>query len=99
MEISGRQLTARGVLGIVSAVDGDQWFDVDAAAPYLGFSPKLVYRLIDDGRLHALRFPVRIRRAEVDACLERCRVQPGALAHLDSSSHKRAETNAVVPST
>lgn len=62
----------------------DQWIDVEGAAKLLDFHPNTVYRLIGDGKLPALRFPVRIRRRDLDGLLERCRIKPGELAHLNA---------------
>jgi excisionase family DNA binding protein len=59
-----------------------EWLDVEAAARFLNLRPNTIYRLINDGQLPALRFPVRIRREDLEACLERCRILPGELAHF-----------------
>ncbi|MCA1676440.1 MAG: helix-turn-helix domain-containing protein, partial [Actinobacteria bacterium] len=60
-----------------------EWLGAEAAAAYLNLSPKTIYRLIHDGVLPAVRFPVRVRRDDLDALLDRCRVRPGELAHLN----------------
>lgn len=39
--------------------------------------PNNVYGLIQEGKLPALRFPVRIRRRDLDTLFERCRIKPG----------------------
>ncbi len=54
------------------------------AARYINLPVRSIYRLIHDGRLEAVRFPVRVRRHELDACLERCRIRPGEVAHLNA---------------
>ncbi len=43
-----------------------------------------LYRIIDRGELPAHKFGrvIRLQRADVDAYLERCRVEPGTLSHL-----------------
>ena len=65
-------------------VDRDvEWLDVEAAARYLNFHPNTVYRMVREGKLAALRFPVRIRCEDLDSCLEQCRIRPGQLAHLN----------------
>lgn len=65
-------------------MDGEgDWVDAEAAARYLDFHVNTIYQMVRDGRLPALRFPVRIRRQDLDTCLERCRIQPGELAHLN----------------
>ncbi len=55
-----------------------------AAAKRLGIRLVTLYRIIDGGELPAykIRRVIRLRRADVDAYIERCRVQPGTLAHL-----------------
>jgi excisionase family DNA binding protein len=63
---------------------GDEWLDAEAAARYLGFHVNTIYQMVRDGRLPALRFPVRIRPEDLDTCLERCRIKPGELRHLNA---------------
>ncbi len=55
-----------------------------AAAKRLGIRLVTLYRIIDSGVLPAykVRRVIRLKRADVDAYIERCRVQPGTLAHL-----------------
>ena len=55
-----------------------------AAAKRLGIQLLTLYRIIDGGELPAYKFRrvIRLRRADVDAYIERCRVQPGTLKHL-----------------
>ena len=60
-----------------------EWMDVEAAARYLHFHPNTIYRMVREGQLPALRFPVRIRREDLATCLERCRIMPGELSHLN----------------
>jgi excisionase family DNA binding protein len=64
--------------------DEDEWLDAEAAARYINLPVRSIYRLIHDGRLEAVRLPVRVRRHELDACLERCRIRPGEVAHLNA---------------
>ena len=64
--------------------DEDEWLDAEAAARYINLPVRSIYRLVHDGRLEAVRFPVRVRRHELDACLERCRIRPGEVAHLNA---------------
>lgn len=56
-----------------------EWLDAEAAGRYLNLPTDSIYRMIQDGQLPALRFPVRISRHDLDACFERCRVKPGEL--------------------
>ncbi len=53
-----------------------------AAAKRLGIRLVTLYRIIDTGDLPAykIRRVIRLQRADVDAYLERCRVQPGPSA-------------------
>ena len=55
-----------------------------AAARRLGIRLVTLYRIIDGGELPAykVRRVIRLKRADVDGYIERCRVQPGTLGHL-----------------
>lgn len=77
----------------------EEWLDGEAAARYLGLSQKAVMKLIDEGQLDAQRDPVRMRRADLVACLDRCRIEPGELAHLDPNAGKRAQPGQAAPLT
>ena len=57
-----------------------------AAAKLLGIRLVALYRIIDGGELPAykVRRVIRLRRADVDAYIERCRVPPGTLGHLSA---------------
>ena len=91
-------IARRSVLyALRSVAEQAEWLDVDAAARYLDFHPNTIYRMIREGRLVALRFPVRIRRGDLDACIERCRIKPGELAHLNAYAVGRGETKAGRP--
>ncbi len=46
--------------------DDGQWLGVPEAAHLLGVAPDTIYRLVRSGTLPALRFPVRIRRVDLD---------------------------------
>lgn len=54
------------------------------AADYLGLARESLYRLIDEGALPAYEFSgvIRLKHWEVDAFIDRTRVQPGSLKHL-----------------
>ena len=71
------------------AVAEEEWLDAEAAAAYLGLPTRLVYAMVNAGQVPALRFPLRIRRQDLDNCLERCRIRPGELAHLDANATRR----------
>ena len=67
----------------------EEWLDAEAAAARLGLPIRLVYAMVNAGQLPGLRFPVRIRRQDVEGCLDRCRIRPGELSHLDPNADKR----------
>lgn len=63
---------------------GQEWMGTPSAAAYLGIRLRTLYRLINDGRLPAYR-PARVfrvKKGDLDAFLEACRIQPGELDHL-----------------
>lgn len=68
--------------------DGDEgaivWLSTAEAAHRLGITSRTLYRFIDEGQVPAYRFGrvIRLQRAEVDAFIERSRIQPGTLEHL-----------------
>lgn len=53
------------------------------AATYLRLPLNTIYRLVNTGRLPALRFPIRICREDLNGLLEHCRIKPGELSHLN----------------
>ena len=67
----------------------EEWLDAEAAARHLGLPTRLACAMISAGQLPALCFPVRIRRQDLGGCLERCRIKPGDLAHLDANPDRR----------
>ena len=54
-----------------------------AAAKHLGLQLRTLYGLINRGELPAykIRRVIRLQRADVEAYVERCRVQPRTLRH------------------
>ncbi len=56
-----------------------EYLTVSEVASRLGLPERAIYRPIDEGKLGALRWPVRIPLDEVEAVLERCRIKPGEL--------------------
>jgi excisionase family DNA binding protein len=60
------------------------WLSTAEAANRLGITPRTLYRFIDEGQLPAYRFGrvIRLQQREVDAFIERSRIQPGTLDHL-----------------
>lgn len=81
------------------ADESDEWIEVAEAARRLGIGEATVYRLINDGSLNAARFPVRIRRGDLDVCIDRCRIKPGQLAALDPNAARRPRPGTVGPMT
>lgn len=63
------------------AVQADEWVGAPRAAELLGIRLPTLYRRIDAGELPAFRFGrvIRLRRCDIDAFVERCRVQPGTI--------------------
>lgn len=61
----------------------DEWIDPAEAARLLNLPERIVYTLIEEGKVPAVRWPVRIRRSDLDQCLEASRIKPGDLAHLN----------------
>lgn len=61
-----------------------EWQSTSDAAATLGVTVRTLYRLIDQGVVPAYRFGrvIRLRRSEVEAYVEQCRIEPGDLRHL-----------------
>lgn len=64
----------------------DQYLDAKTAAVRLNLPLNAIYRMIESGKLPALRFPVRIHPDELARLVDRCRIKPGELRHLNQSS-------------
>ncbi len=74
------------------APSGGEYLDAQTAAARLNLPLNTIYRLIEEGKLPALRFPVRIRPEELARVLDRCRIKPGEMRHLNQYSG-RPETD------
>ena len=61
-----------------------RWLSTAEAARRLGVTPRTLYRFIDEGALPAYKLGrvIRLQLAEVDAFIERARIEPGSLEHL-----------------
>ena len=61
-----------------------RWLSTAAAAKRLGITNRTLYRFIDEGLLPAYRFGrvIRLQQKEVDAFIQRSRIEPGTLEHL-----------------
>jgi excisionase family DNA binding protein len=70
--------------GAGSAPSTIVWLSTADAAERLGITARTLYRFIDEGQLPAYRFGrvVRLQQHEVDAFIQRSRIQPGTLKHL-----------------
>jgi excisionase family DNA binding protein len=71
-------------VGHDSGVD-DAWLSGQQAADRWGVTYRTVYRMLQQGKLPAVKpdgRPFRLRRADVDAFIERSRVRPGQLASV-----------------
>ena len=68
----------------VSPSDDLEWLSTPAAAKRLGITSRTLYRFIDEGQLPAFKFGrvIRLKKVDVDAYIESCRVEPGSMAHL-----------------
>ena len=66
------------------ALDEVSWLSTREASRRLGITTRTLYRLIDSGQLPAYKFGrvIRLQEGEVEAFVERARIQPGALEHL-----------------
>lgn len=71
--------------------DEIRWLSTQEAADRLGIALRTLYKLIDEGNVPAYKFGrvLRLQQHEVDAYIERARVQPGELKHLypDTKPH------------
>jgi excisionase family DNA binding protein len=76
-----------------SVAQNPEWMSSGEAADILGLRTRTLYRLIDEGQLPAYRFGrvIRLKRHEVDAFVESCRITPGALEHLYPDAGERQE--------
>jgi excisionase family DNA binding protein len=70
-----------------------EWMNSGDAADHLGVGLRTLYKFIDDGRLPAYRLGrvIRLKRADVDAFIESCRIEPGSLEHLRADPGSRAD--------
>jgi len=65
-------------------IDEMNWLSTAAAARRLGITPRTLYRFIDEGDVQAYRFGrvIRLKQRDVDAYIEKCKIEPGTLEHL-----------------
>lgn len=60
------------------------WLSTKDAADALGITARTLYRFIDQGDLPGYRFGrvIRVKKTDIDAFIERSRIEPGTLEHL-----------------
>jgi excisionase family DNA binding protein len=60
------------------------WLSTGDAAKRLGITTRTLYRFLDEGELPGYRFGrvIRLKQTDVDAYIEKCRIEPGSMAHL-----------------
>ncbi len=60
------------------------WLSTGDAAKRLGITTRTLYRFLDEGELPGYRFGrvIRLQQTDVDAYIEKCRIEPGSMAHL-----------------
>lgn len=68
----------------------DGWITVADAAQRLSITEASVYRLIDSGKLIAVRWPVRTRPEWIVACIEACRTTPSSFHDQSALSRVKA---------
>jgi excisionase family DNA binding protein len=61
-----------------------EWIGTPEACARLGVTLRTLYRFIDEGQLPAYKMGrvIRLQVHEVDAFIERARIEPGTLEHL-----------------
>lgn len=64
----------------------EDWYSTPDAAHALGITPRTLYRFINNGMIDAYRFGrvIRVKKADIDAFIEKSRIQPGEIATLAS---------------
>ena len=60
------------------------WLSSGDAAKALGITTRTLYRFINAGDINAYKFGrvIRLKRSDVEAFIEQCRIAPGSLEHL-----------------
>ena len=61
-----------------------EWLSTQEAARRLGITTRTLYRFVDQGEIPAYRMGrvIRLQATDVNAYIERSRIQPGTLEHL-----------------
>ncbi|MDQ1443870.1 MAG: Helix-turn-helix domain [Acidimicrobiaceae bacterium] len=63
---------------------------VEEAAALLGVSPTSLRQYVRNGDLATVGSPPRVSRHDLNAFVERCRITPGQLTHLDPNVRRRS---------
>ena len=71
----------------------DQFYTVKALAEKLAVVPLTIYRLVDQGKLPAVRIgrTIRFKPADIDAFLETVRVGPAGLVEAEEEKLKEGK--------
>ena len=61
-----------------------EWLSTQEAARRLGITTRTLYRFVDQGEIPAYRMGrvIRLQATDIDAYIQRSRIQPGTLEHL-----------------
>ncbi len=61
-----------------------EWLSTQEASRRLGITTRTLYRFVDQGDLAAYRMGrvIRVKATDVDAFIEKSRIEPGTLEHL-----------------
>ena len=72
------------IIGNPGAPPDTEWLNTKKAAERLGITPRTLYRLVDEGEVVAYQIGrlIKFRPADIDAAIQRFRIQPGDLRHL-----------------
>ncbi len=62
----------------------EEWLDIDEAARYVNLPNRTIRRRISAGDFEAVGSPARIRRDNLDDFIDRSRIKPGELVHLNA---------------
>jgi excisionase family DNA binding protein len=61
-----------------------EWLSTQEASRRLGITTRTLYRFVDQGELAAYRMGrvIRVKASDIDAFIEKSRIEPGTLEHL-----------------
>lgn len=69
------------------------WLSTTEVREQLGITLRTLYRLIDEGHIPAYKIGrvIRMKDEDVQAYLDKCRIEPGTLEHLYPSTRETFE--------